>query len=319
MRDASLPLDGAALDLLFRTLELPGARIAGSVLQDHFEESGKLLLASRLLVADGHSQATAPLGNHDDVPGELVWSSELDGLGHFTPTGTIVKVEVERISYFRVDIAAVIGRLMPPAKTAGKRPPAAIVDDTVWEIGDVSVPGRSRPLSLWFARRLYENVEWEKLQRVTRERLASVLRIILTSTAAERIEQRFVRNHLIIPLRRVLRADGELTIDRQMIKAQLDNPHSAVKGPVSHSADYGFVTIGSKTYTFPGPKQRSVVGHLLQAFEAGEAHCLTAEVLFKAEFSNSVNTLAKAFSGRDDWKDFMTEADGRCWAFYNPD
>ena len=38
-------------------------------------------------------------------------------------------------------------------------------------------------------------------------------------------------------------------------------------------------------------------------------------VLEAAGYSDSVNTLAKAFSRRTDWSDFIKEERGRCWMF----
>jgi hypothetical protein len=43
---------------------------------------------------------------------------------------------------------------------------------------------------------------------------------------------------------------------------------------------------------------------------------LTAEVLEAAGYSDSVNTIAKALSGRKDWRGFITEEHGCCWMFH---
>jgi hypothetical protein len=74
------------------------------------------------------------------------------------------------------------------------------------------------------------------------------------------------------------------------------------------------ITVHGKDYAFTR-KQRSVVRHLVEAFEAGSPRCLTAKVLEEAENAPSVNTLGKAFSGRTDWREFIAEKDGTCWIF----
>ena len=82
MPDKPPALLDSAIHLLFRTIELPGARIAGSVLQDHFESAALSLRTAKLLVANGHALSAAALGDHDDTPVELIWIPELNGYGY---------------------------------------------------------------------------------------------------------------------------------------------------------------------------------------------------------------------------------------------
>ena len=231
------------------------------------------------------------------------------------PSGKIVEVPSERISYFKADIESVMGRLASPVVRGRKSKPVSLVEDVLWALGEVEIGSGGRTASLWFARRLHDNAEWEKVQRTIRDRPAPHLRIVLTTTAAHRFGNALFQNHLIVPLVDILRHGSGLTIDRSILLSRVRNPYGSNSSLIQHSADYAFVSIGGKDYKFPGSKQRAVVARLLQAFEARTPRCSTADVLFDAGFKDSVNTLAKAFSGRDDWKEFMAEANGMSWAF----
>ncbi len=78
------------------------------------------------------------------------------------------------------------------------------------------------------------------------------------------------------------------------------------------AADGAAVTVYGKRYSFSGSKQRAVIRQLFEAWQSGQPERLTAEVLENAGYSDSVNTLAKAFSKRPDWRDFIEEQHGRC-------
>lgn len=313
MHDGIPPLDAAAIELLLRTIELPKARIAGSVLQDQFEKPARMLVAAKLLVPDGQSHSAAPLGDHDDVPVAISLLPGTGGLGYISSSGKETEVSPERIGYFKADIAAILRRLTTTLVQPGSAPPVALIDNILWETGDARV-GSSRNVPLWFARRLADT-EWAKIGRVGQERPAPGLRIILTSTPSHRHPRASLPGHLLVSIPAVLKHGAGLVIDQSILKARIENVFRQGDGPVHPSADYGSVSISGKQYVFKGTKQRAIVRHLLQAREAGRPRCLTSTVLMDAGFKDSVNTLAKAFSGREDWKEFMAEADGMSWAF----
>lgn len=75
------------------------------------------------------------------------------------------------------------------------------------------------------------------------------------------------------------------------------------------------VTVLGNKYRFTGVKQRAIIRHLHEAYASGTPECITSQVLEAAECGASVNTLAKAFAGREDWRDFIAEEGGRCWMF----
>ena len=81
------------------------------------------------------------------------------------------------------------------------------------------------------------------------------------------------------------------------------------------AADGASVTIRGQRYPFTGSKQRAVIRQLHEALHSGNRECLTAQVLEAAGYSANVNTLAKAFSRRSDWREFIREEHGSCWMF----
>jgi hypothetical protein len=264
---------------------------------------------------EGYAASAAPLGDHDDFPLSLEWFPELEGHGHYGRSGKPVQISLERVSYFKADIAAVIARLAAPLLKRVNWKPVALIEDILWELGEADLERRGKTTRLWFARRLHESVEWNKVKQWIRDRPAPDLRVVLTSTLAHRIPISFFSDHLILPVHAILRHGAGLTIDRPILVARLKNPYDTSHGPFKHSADYTSVSVRGQIYKFSGSKQRDVIRQLFQAFVAGSPQCSTAHVLHDAGFKDSVNTLAKAFSGRTDWKDFMAETKGTCWVF----
>ena len=100
---------------------------------------------------------------------------------------------------------------------------------------------------------------------------------------------------------------------RRYWRLDVDGEHRREDEPLWHSADFGLIRVNGRDYRFVGTKHRRIVRQLVEAHQAGSPICLTAAVLAEAECGDSVNTLAKAFSGRQDWRDFIKEEAGNCW------
>jgi hypothetical protein len=123
-----------------------------------------------------------------------------------------------------------------------------------------------------------------------------------------------MQGHEIINIRDV--ADScSVTVAPELLAARLSSASPRSGGALTVAADGASVTVRGTIYAFAGSKQRDVIRQLFAAWESGNRECLTARVLEGAGYSPSVNTLAKAFSGRNDWREFIAEANGRCWIF----
>ena len=72
------------------------------------------------------------------------------------------------------------------------------------------------------------------------------------------------------------------------------------------------MTVRGKRYTFwfeaAGYHSPAVLGVAIRPARAVDRRSLET-----AGYSDSVNTLAKAFSKRSDWRDFIEEKHGLCW------
>jgi len=147
---------------------------------------------------------------------------------------------------------------------------------------------------------------------MTQSRPPSGVRLILTSTPAQRMSGSTIAGHLPVYIRDVVDHEMGLAVDSDILAARLDGSRHRDGNPLTHSEDYSVVTVHGKDYPFTGIKQRALVGQLVEAFEAGSSNCLTAKVLEEAGYSTSVNTIAKAFSGRADWREFIEEGGGTC-------
>ena len=137
-------------------------------------------------------------------PIALSWFPEFDGYGYLNQLAEVVRVPPERIAYYRVDVPAVIELLVSPLLGSAKFSPVQFIDNVLWETGDVRIDGRSKRVPMWFARRINDPAEWEKVRAFARDRPAAGLRIILTSTPSDRLPERPPGGHVIIPALDVL-------------------------------------------------------------------------------------------------------------------
>ncbi|WP_246524042.1 hypothetical protein [Neoroseomonas eburnea] len=198
------------------------------------------------------------------------------------------------------------------ARTVPCRP---IVPEHLWEMGDVQLPGRRQRASLWIARRLTDRAVWTSFAEAIRKRPAPGLRIVLSLTPTDRLEKDIHLGHSIVALRDVALATDPLVVDPAILAARISGSVTRDDQQISIAAEGAVVTVLGNKYRFTGVKQRAIIRHLHEAYTSGTPECITSQVLEAAECGASVNTLAKAFAGREDWRDFIAEEGGRCWMF----
>lgn len=312
MPDQNTGLSSAALDLLLKVVETPEGVISGSALDDYHAVEAVALKDSGLLKPHGHETGTASQSDHDDEPVTLSWSAEHGGLGYFSPSAGWVSVPADRTLRYRVDLPVLLARLMSPADVSSRSGPVPLIADLLWEIGEVRLGRRTRRVPVWFARRLHDPNVWRQIRDMTLKRPTSSVRLILTSTSAQRMPDTPIAGHVPVSIRDVVDHTAGLAVHPDILAARLDGSRRRDGNPLTHSEDYSVVTVHGKDHPFTGVKQRALVRQLIEAFEAGSPDCLTAKVLEEAGYSTSVNTIAKALSGRADWREFIEEGGGTC-------
>jgi hypothetical protein len=313
MSESALALDRQSVDLLLSVMETPNAMIAGAVLSDYYEQHADQLMAANLLERCGHELVTTSMADHDDAPVSLTWSAEHNGYGYFSPSAGWITVPDERLVVFGINVPVMLARMMVKMDLLSRAGPAALTPNLIWEIGDVRFGSRRQSVPIWFARRLHEPSVWRQLRDAVRLRPAPRMRVVLTSTPSQRWPEARLPGHELIDVRNILDHDLGLAIDPGILAARIDGEHRGEDEPLWHSADFGLIRVNGSDYRFVGAKHRRIIRRLVEAYQAGSPICLTAAVLAEAECGDSVNTLAKAFSGRQDWRDFIKEEAGNCW------
>ena len=308
-------IDQAAARLLMTIAETPGGKIAASVLDDFYPRQGKQLMQTNLLAPLGDTFA-APLDlDHGDEPLPLIWSGEHGCFGYYNPAAVWITVPPEKLTMFGVNMPVLLARMLAQMEVVGGAEPLVLVPNAVWEIGNVRLPGRSKPVPLWFALRLSDPDCWSALVAATRLRPAPRLRIVLSTTPAARLPKQMFEGHEIVSVGDVADHAAGIAVDPALLAARITSGMSQPDTPIVMSADGGSITVRGKRYAFTGQKQRTIIRHLYEAWENGTSECLTDAVLEAAEYANSVNTLTKAFSGRKDWQEFIKVEGGRCWIY----
>lgn len=308
-------LDPVAVELLRRVVETPRARITGEALADHHGAAGASLQSSGLLEPDGFETTTASLADHDDSPVTVTWSTDAAGYGYFSPTSGWVTVPADRLEMFRVSFGNLFKHLLQKLDLTAPATSTPLLPDTLWEVGEVRLPGRTKRVPLWIARRLSDPKVWASFVEAVRLRPAPGSRIVLSFTPADRLPAQILNGHAIIGVRDVAHHEDSLVVDPEILAARVTSGAMLTDALIVMAADGASLTVRGNRYAFPGSKQRAIIRHLYEAWTTGNAECSTAEVLEAAGSSGSVNTIAKAFSGRTDWREFIKEERGQCWLF----
>lgn len=315
MPDRPPSLDPQAVDILLSVIETPHAVITSAALDGFYAARAPALTASGLLELKDHRRAAVSLADHDDEPVSLSWSPEHRGYGYFSPSAGWVPVSDSQMASFGISFEKLFKRMLERLDLSTRASPTVLLPDLLWEIGEVRLPGRSKRVPLWIGRRLADPKVWDRFAETVRARPAPGLRIVLSLTSADRLPPLIHQGHSIIAVRDIVDHASGLVVAPDLLAARVASGTTSTGTLIAMAADGASVTVRGKRYAFSGSKQRAVIRQLYEAWEAGNPECLTAEILEAAGYSDSVNTLNKAFSGRTDWRDFIKEEHGRCWMF----
>ncbi len=288
--------------------------ISSGILAEELGDEARALIDAGYLIPDGNRKTVLVTVGESEVDLPVMRDGVTGQFRCFHPDRGFLDVDPSRLGTFRLDTDRLpeiaVGLLDMPASTK----PIPLVPDHLWDLGQDYLTTKKFPIYL--ARRLGRPEIHDRIAETLGPRRARGASLLLTTGTIPR--------HLALPpeYRAIVIADGltpsdlGVQLDKAILRGVLlGSGAPADSGPLSHSPGFDVITVHGKDYPFRGQKQRDVVRQLVEAFLAGQPRCLTAKVLEGAECKDSVNTLAKVFSGRTDWREFIAEENGSCWIF----
>ena len=313
MSRKSLNIDGDAFALLCAIAERPDAEISGAVLNNYAGAAGEQLLQAGLLKRIGDVAAAVSMSDHADEVVSLSHSPVDGAIGYFSPESGWMSPQPGETAVYRLQFSALFLAMLGDLDCSLIERPRELSKGLVWDVGKARIPGRAARVDVWVVRRLSHPAGWQAFRELTGTRPSPGLRLVLSLTPDEDIPRQFIQGHEIVGVDAVLDHGGGLKIDPEILAARLAHMRDDEE-PISMFSDGTIVRVRGREYRFRR-KQRAIIRALYAAWKAGNPECLTAEVLENAGYNPSVNTLAKAFSKRDDWREFIREKDGCCWFF----
>ncbi len=307
-------LSETGLRFLLELAELARPAISSGILAEQLGAEARTLIDTGFLTLDGNRKTVLVAVGESEVDVPVMRDSATGHFRCFHPDRGFLNVDPLRLGTFHLDIdrlpeiaAGLLGMLANVKAIS-------LVPDHLWDLGQEYLSKKRFPVYL--VRRLGRPDIHDRIAEALGPRRARGPSLLLTTGAIPR--------HIALPPEfRAIRIDSALIpngqgvqLDKAMLRGVLLGSGAPTdNGPLTHSIEFDVVTVHGKEYRFRGANQRGIVRQLVEAFQAGQPQCLTAGVLERAECGNSVNTLAKAFGRRTDWRDFIAEEGGSCWIF----
>lgn len=308
-----ISLSKPVIDLLLRVMEARTAQVAGTTLQNVSPRAAEMLLGAKLLIASGHIPVIAGMDDYEDEPTQAVWSPEQKSFGYHDSVGRWIVLEDRVIAAYRVDYGRVLAAMLLPFERQGPVEPQALIRDQLWDAGTIKMSGSKQPVPVWFARRLGDPRVWAQTAGLIERRPVAETRIVLTSTRGDRIPVAPNKRHVIVSISDVLGGPGKLAISPPVLGARVFPSEVQRRTPIDHSDDCGIVWLKGEAIPFGGDKQRQLLQLLFAAYWAKSPVRRIAVILEEVGYGAKVNSLAKAFGKRDDWRRFIKYDDGNCW------
>jgi len=307
-------LSETGLRFLLGLAEVVRPVISSGILTEQLGDEARTLIDVGYLIPDGNRKTVLVTVGESEVDVPVVRDGITGQFRCFHPDRGFLEVDPLRLGTFRLDTDRLPEIAIRLLGMSANTKPMTLLPDHLWDLGQDYLTKKKFPIYL--ARRLGRPDVHDRIAEALGPRRARGASLLLTTGAIPR--------HLALPpeYRAIPIADGlvpsgrGVLLDKAILRGVLlGGGMPANGGPLIHSAEFDVVTVHGKEYRFRGQKQRDVVRQLVEAFQGGQPQCLTARVLEGAEYSDTVNTLAKAFSGRTDWRDFIAEDSGSCWIF----
>lgn len=300
-----------AVDLLLQILESRNARISGAIIRANSSGAADVLFASDLLTKVGQTNLVAGIDDYEDEPTRVEWSPERESHGYYGSNGKWVSVSADEIALYGVRMPAFLAQMLVKCEQITPHAKAPLIADILWDLGTVKLEARGKPVSLLFARRLFDDGHRGNVQQIAAKRPPAETRVIITTSNG--CEDRAIAGHITMSLRDVAENASGFVLDPAAVARRLKLVPSSTLKPISHSADYGTIHIGDETYKFRGVQHRAILKILVDAYNDNDPIRLTAAVLEEVEAGDKVSNLARAFSGNKDWHKFIKEEAGQCW------
>lgn len=269
MSDDQAGLGVEAVGFLLELLELRQPLLSGAA-AELCPAPAKRLIAAGLLIPHDHETVSASLADHDDAPVSLIWSDQHAALAYFSSAVGLVPVPRERLLRQRVAVEAVLSALIGSLDLAKGHRPFALVEDLLWEVGDVRLGKNPVRTSVWFARRIFDRDVLQRVTEMARSRPHTRPRLILTSTRPIRLAGLAVPGAAIIGVKDVLALPGALAISPDILSARFSGVALPTQGPLVLSPDRTKLSIrGGEPILFRSEAQQEVIKQLVDAFYDG--------------------------------------------------
>lgn len=303
-------LDRAAIALLLRILEAPRAVLSPMAFNDFHGPAGQKLMDWGLLRAEGHQTAVASR-NDPDLLIPLTWSPNDRAFGYFDPVDGWVLADSGALLEYAVSIPAVVKRLlfgidMRPAE------PNPVLDDLLWDAGDVRLPGVKKRVPVWFARRVGPKDVWDRVRQEVVARPAATTRIVLTSTSRSRLPDGVPTGTVLISLPDLVRSS--LSLNGASLKSGMFQPpvSRGRQEPLVVSGAGAMVRLYGDEFRIGGTKQRAIIEYLYRRYLAGELEVSFETLALDLELGGAKPRLRDSFHDPRIMKELLFHKMGNC-------
>lgn len=303
-------MSASSIALLLRLLEAPQLRYAHDTVVEHHGAVGQALIDARFLVAADH-MSVVTADDDDSAMVDVEMNPDRGEFGYHSPTQGWVKVEKAGLQCYHPDVFRIFTTLLGSELQLGDRRPIDLEGALLFDLELTRLLKRGPKSEVWYARRLSDRVDFDRIRGAIARRPSPRVRLLLTSTPHDRIVAESFPMMRIVPMSDVLSSAGD-RIDAGILKARFAGVAPPVDMPLHLSEDGRHLTINGNTIVFRGPVIIAMLRILVAAYIQNER--LPAGLILERSGS-SATSLDQAFGKR--WLEIKPylKARGGTWGF----
>ena len=176
-------VDETGVDIYANIVETREGKIHFSILNDHYSKQAGALIESGLLIDGGYTDVIDPLLDNDvGAPVTVEWCAERGQFRYYSNMEGWVYVDEAQLKMYQYNKSYFFKRIAQRISIASNRQSVEHISEVLWELGEARNLDVGGPVTIWFARRLKDSNNLQKVTDYLNELMPEYLGVLITTT-----------------------------------------------------------------------------------------------------------------------------------------
>lgn len=212
------------MDIYANIVETREGKIHCAIFNDHYSKQAGALIESGLLIDGGYTDVIDPLLDNDaGAPVTVEWCAERGQFRYYSNMEGWVYVDEAQLKMYQYNKSYFFKRIAQRISIASNRQSVEHIAEVLWELGEARNLDVGGPVTIWFARRLKDSNNLQKITDYLNERMPEYLGVLITTTPIDQDIILDVRRYKLIFIKDIDDDRYGLVIEPKLLASQMNS------------------------------------------------------------------------------------------------